>query len=227
MIYLRFQDGKLVYVGKDEERDGDLIDTDPLAATFSNIRDFAQDLTQSLFGLPSPPINRSRPQSYRANSNQTSHVSSNQPPEEASATHDDIFREIPPEYEESKTPVPTPTAEDASNLEASSSKSPASLTELSAEQQEEFQYELIMRTVKQFLLQGPGATVTSNITNDGQRELVFARGEEKFTLLASKIRPEILFDQEEYRPGSEAESGPPRCLTPETVDGEDEDMVLI
>ena len=88
-----------------------------------------------------------------------------------------------------------------------------------------------MRTIKQFLLQGPGATVESKVTKDGQRELVFARGEEKFTLLASKIRPEILFDQDEYgnRRGSfSAESGTTvgRCLTPETVEGE-EDMVLI
>ena len=129
-----------------------------------------------------------------------------------------------PAAEKEETPhKPVPSTEEAAST--------ASLTSLSAAQQEEFQYELIMRTIKQFLLQGPGATVESKVTKDGQRELVFARGEEKFTLLASKIRPEILFDQEEYgnRRGSfsaESEATVGRCLTPETVEGED-DMVLI
>ena len=238
--------GKLVYVGSTpaNSRPKDEIEEDPLAAAFSDVKDFAQDLTQSLFGFVSPAPSRTT--SYTRPRNQESQMTQSQPdhsinldndeedllghaPEDGLEATGELSREEPVKYEEPKTPVPERSQEEDINKTAASSQvATSSLNELSASEQEEFQYELIMRTIKQFLLQGPGASVTSNINQDGQRELVFSRGEEKFTLLASKISPEILFDQDEHiRTWSVDSSAAPRCLTPETVEGEDDDTVLI
>ena len=236
----------MVYVGSTpvNSRPKDEIKDDPLAAAFSDVKDFAQDLTQSLFGFVSPAPSRTT--SYSRSRNQDSQTNQSQPDHSIHLHHDEedlldntpedgpeptgeLSRGEPMEYEEPKTPVPETSKEEGSNKTAASSEvATSSLNELSASEQEEFQYELIMRTIKQFLLQGPGASVSSNINKDGQRELVFSRGEEKFTLLASKISPEILFDQDEHiRTWSANSSAAPRCLTPETVEGEDDDAVLI
>ncbi|KAI4151312.1 MAG: hypothetical protein LQ340_003581 [Diploschistes diacapsis] len=232
--------GKLVYIGG--ARDGsrgigpfdDLIDSDPFAATFSGLKDFAQDLTESLFGAPSPPIGTrsasaavpSREKANSTNIDDSTNLPSEKDSEEKVVPSDNLSYEIPKEYEEAKTPVPE-VIDEVDLKKGTTLAATTSLNELSAEQQEEFQYELIMRTIKQFLLQGPGATATSNINEEGQRELVFSRGEEKFTLLASKIRPEILFDQDEYRRSCSASSPTARCLTPETVEGDDDDDTVL
>ena len=241
-------DGKLVYTGRQREASEpeNLIDHDPIAATFSSIRDFAEDLTESIFGpsseSPRPPTSSNNHFEDRAHQVNMERSSAESQPRAASEKHsvndeeeeEELKHEDPMEYSGTRTPVANTSSTEARDGAASAPERSASLTELSAAQQEEFQYELIMRTIKQFLLQGPGATVASNINGEGQRELAFTRGEEKFTLLASsRIRPEILFDRDEYhRRGSwsASDSGTTaaRCLTPETVEGEDdEDAVLI
>lgn len=222
-------DGVLVYVGSSEPETEETEETkeapsppqepDFLSSTFSDLKELANGL---FMGGSSHNTSQRRTNDRFTSSGSTS------TPEFRSGAESSFI------HMEDTTSVRTPVPAHGTEIHEAppSATGPTTDNAMTSEEREAKEHEqMVLESLKEFLFSGNGRSVHSFQGADGERTLEFRGDGDTRKLTIGGADGEILFNQDDYHGKAESHQAagvePMRCLTPETVEGEDDDFEML